>query len=93
MSREAWVRHVAVALGLKLSVRVWCLNEVLLKWIYEVWVMQVVNDELRIFFVNGFIFEEVLDLNNVHAHFDHLLKELLLALSKEVFLLVLIATK
>ena len=44
LSREAWVRHVVVAMGLKLSVRVRCLNEVLLKWIDEVWVMQVINN-------------------------------------------------
>ena len=42
--------------------------------------------------MNGFVFEEVLDLNNVHAHLDHLLKELFLALIKEV-LLVLIPSK
>ena len=90
---HAWVRHVVVALGLELSVRIWSLDKVLLKWIDIVWVMQVIDDELRVLFVNASVFEEVLDLNNVHAHFDHLLKELLLALSKEVFLLVLIATK
>ena len=54
--------------------------------------MQVINDELRVLFMNAFVFEEVLDLNNVHAHLDHLLEELLLALAKEV-LLVLIASK
>ena len=92
MSREAWVRHVVVALGLELSVRIRSLDKVLLKWIDIVWVMQVINDELRVLFVNAFVFEEVLDLNNVHAHLDHLLEELLLTLTKEV-LLVLIASK
>ena len=57
------------------------------------WVMHVINDELRVLFVNAFVFEEVLDFNNVHTHFDHLLKELFLAFSKEVLLLVLIASK
>ena len=55
--------------------------------------MHVINDELRVLFVNAFVFEEVLDFNNVHTHFDHLLKELFLAFSKEVLLLVLIASK
>ena len=89
---EAWVRHVVVALGLELSVWVRSLDKVLLKWIDVVRVMQVINDELRVLFVNAFVFEEVLDFNNVHTHFDHLLKELFLALTKEV-LLVLIASK
>ena len=89
---HAWVRHVVVALGLELSVRIRSLDKVLLKWIDIVWVMQVINDELRVLFVNASVFEEVLDLNNVHAHFDHLLKELFLSLGKEV-LLVLIASK
>ena len=89
---ETWVRHVVIALCLELSVRIWSLDKVLLKWIDVVRVMQVINDELRVLFVNAFVFEEVLDLNNVHTHFDHLLKELFLALTKEV-LLVLIASK
>ena len=89
---EARVRHVVVALCLELSVRIWSLDKVLLKWIDVVRVMQVINDELRVLFVNAFVFEEVLDLNNVHSHLDHLLEELLLALTKEV-LLVLIASK
>ena len=56
------------------------------------WVMHVIDDELRVLFVNAFVFEEVLHFNNVHTHFDHLLKEIFLASSKEVFL-VLIASK
>ena len=88
-----WVRHVVVALGLELSVRVRSLDKVLLKWINEVWVVHVINDELCVLFMNAFVFEEVLDFNDVHAHLDHLLKELFLAFGEEVFLLVLIASE
>ncbi len=73
--------------------RVRSLDKVLLKWINEVLVVHVVNDELRVLFVNAFVFEEVLDFNDVHAHVDHLLKELFLAFGEKVFLLVLIASK
>ena len=48
--------------------------------------------ELRVLLVDATVLQEVLHLNQVHAHADHLLEEVLLPLTEEVDLL-LVASK
>ena len=84
------VGHVVVALGLKVGMNIRLLGKPILDGIHVLRVRQVVEENLGVLLMDALIFQEVLNLNQIHAHLDHLLDEGLFALREEV-LLILVA--
>ena len=84
------VRHVVVALGLKIGMNVRLLGKPILDGIHVLRVRQMVEENLGVLLMDALVFQEVLHLKQVHAHLDHLLGEGLLALREEV-LAILVA--
>ena len=83
-SKKPLIRHVAIALGLKLSVWVCWLCEIVLQGVHVVRILVVVNDQLRVLLMDTLVIEEVLNFNQVHAHVNHLLEKGFLALCEKV---------
>ena len=70
---------------------IWRLNELGFQGVDVPWIVQVIDHELGVLLMDAFVVQEVLHLDEVHSHLDHLLNEILLALSEEVNLLLIAA--
>ena len=82
------IGYIVVALSLKLSVLVRRLYEIGFQWVEVARVLQVIDHKLWVFFMDALVIQEVLHLDKVHAHLDHLLSEHFFALAEEVNLLL-----
>ena len=85
---ESWIWLVVVALGLEMCVRIRRLDEVDFKRVHVLRVVQVVEDKLWVLLVQALLLKPVLNLDQVHAHFNHLLQEDLFPVAEKVLLLL-----
>ena len=87
------VRNIVVALSLQIGMNVCFLHEVRLQSVDVLRTLHVIDDQFWVLFADTSLLEEVLHLDQVHAHLDHFLHEGLLALREEVLSSLLVATK